>query len=405
MEQQIELVRSAVTNPATAWVLFAHGTVVFLPGQHQDLAESAKETLAGWGPVKPGSPAGDFGVISFDGGWFVSCHHPDILTLVSAGELESEAPSDPEIGLFGRQKRDTDAAELSVVHIEPGQVVLASGAQPAEAELVGDLSDDPALAAAQKALLGDDPRALSDYLLAGDDAVFLEQESEGVTVYRETRMPIFLPQPWPELYLRKLDRDPRIRSRNGPKGLELRRRGALYTVTTDPIEEISAHLVVTGIDHTGKMRGAASQALVGALGQSIEFNAQQELAQTDRSLGTTVFTPRPGHDGGAGAPTFWLGHVVSTPLQSDASEWLKRAVFSTLNKARAERCYEVALVALGTNARMNAENCARAMLSSCQQWFSQQEVALHILFSLPSKRVREAFIAELRSQKLFFTEL
>ena len=101
-------------------MLFAQGTcVVFLKGQ-TDLRAQAIELLRRWGPVQVGTAAGDFNVIHLDAhpGWVVTCHHPDILTYVSPQELPGNSGSDLAIGLYGRGKRDWDASELEVVHVE-----------------------------------------------------------------------------------------------------------------------------------------------------------------------------------------------------------------------------------------------------------------------------------------------
>jgi hypothetical protein len=58
VDQRVNIVRSAVTDSSTTWVLFSHGTLVFMRGQSERLEESAKQLLADWGPVQTGSPSG-----------------------------------------------------------------------------------------------------------------------------------------------------------------------------------------------------------------------------------------------------------------------------------------------------------------------------------------------------------
>jgi hypothetical protein len=72
-----------------------------------------------WGPVRVGGAAGDFGVITLNDelGWVVTCLHPDVLTYVSPCDLPSD-PSEMQIGLLGRGRRDADARELKIIHIE-----------------------------------------------------------------------------------------------------------------------------------------------------------------------------------------------------------------------------------------------------------------------------------------------
>lgn len=51
-------------------------------------------------------------------GWVVTSHHPDILTYVGPDEFEEAEPAEVMVGLIGRGKREQDAAELSIVHVE-----------------------------------------------------------------------------------------------------------------------------------------------------------------------------------------------------------------------------------------------------------------------------------------------
>lgn len=71
-----------------SWVLFSHGTCVILRQPSRDLHGQAIELLQEWGPVYPGSPYGDFTVLTHRGksGWVVKCHHPDIMTYVMPDE-------------------------------------------------------------------------------------------------------------------------------------------------------------------------------------------------------------------------------------------------------------------------------------------------------------------------------
>ena len=113
--------RRIIVGEGKAWVLFEHGTCVIFAGPAQDLAARATALMKEWGPVVAGTPAGDFNVVKLqdDPGWVVTSHHPDILTYVGAEEFgEGRVPDDMLIGLLGRAKRDQDAEELQVVHIE-----------------------------------------------------------------------------------------------------------------------------------------------------------------------------------------------------------------------------------------------------------------------------------------------
>jgi hypothetical protein len=53
----------------------------------------------------------------------ITSHHPDILNYVSPDEV-AEQSNDLVIGLLGRSKRDLDAAELMVIHVEDNRSVI-----------------------------------------------------------------------------------------------------------------------------------------------------------------------------------------------------------------------------------------------------------------------------------------
>ncbi|MDQ3705693.1 MAG: hypothetical protein M3437_10810 [Chloroflexota bacterium] len=117
----IDTWRKIIVGEGKSWVLFEHGTCVILTSPVEDLAGAATALLKDWGPVIPGTPAGDFNVIALheDPGWVVTSHHADILTYVGKDEFgEGEAPDDMVIGLIGRARRHQDAQELQIVHTE-----------------------------------------------------------------------------------------------------------------------------------------------------------------------------------------------------------------------------------------------------------------------------------------------
>src|SRR5690349_8614220 len=116
----IETWRGIIQGDDKSWVLFEHGTCVILMQPEADLAAQAKALLAEWGPVHVGTDSADFNVVKLenDRGWVVTCHHPDILTYVTADEDEAEEPAEIMVGLMGRSMRDEDAKELKVIHIE-----------------------------------------------------------------------------------------------------------------------------------------------------------------------------------------------------------------------------------------------------------------------------------------------
>ena len=115
----IEAWRQIIVGGEKSWVLFENGTCVILMNPEADLRQQANELMREWGPVRAGTPAGDFSVIELPQhpGWVVTCHHPDILNYVSPDEVEAGA-SDVIIGLLGRSKRHQDAEGLIIIHVE-----------------------------------------------------------------------------------------------------------------------------------------------------------------------------------------------------------------------------------------------------------------------------------------------
>ncbi|WP_219672102.1 hypothetical protein [Streptomyces bambusae] len=118
-ERLVDLWRRLLADPRKSWVLFEHGTCVVLTAPDGDLAEQATEILKEFGPVRAGSPAGDFGVIDVkdaDGGWVITGHHQDVLTYVAPDEPSGR--DNFAVGMRGRTKRHRDGTELHIVHVE-----------------------------------------------------------------------------------------------------------------------------------------------------------------------------------------------------------------------------------------------------------------------------------------------
>jgi hypothetical protein len=80
--------RRIIRGEGKSWVVFAHGTCVVLPDLEPtaDLAAVAVGILRQYGPVRAGSPAGDFGTITLDPGpgWAVYGHHKDVIRSIAS---------------------------------------------------------------------------------------------------------------------------------------------------------------------------------------------------------------------------------------------------------------------------------------------------------------------------------
>ena len=117
--QLVDVYKKMLTGNFQGWVLFEHGTCVVIPKASQSLRDDAIAVLGKHGQVIPGTPLGDFGLVELKDhlGWVVTGNHPDILNFVSPDEVQGKA-EDAKIGLFGRSKRELDAKERVVIHIE-----------------------------------------------------------------------------------------------------------------------------------------------------------------------------------------------------------------------------------------------------------------------------------------------
>lgn len=102
-------------------MLFENGTCVILLEPEEDLAKQAKKLLSEWGKVQVATSSADFGVIHLDNGkgYAVSCHHPEIFTLVLKQDGLDE---DFKIGIEGRSNRNYDAEGLNIIHIEDKRI-------------------------------------------------------------------------------------------------------------------------------------------------------------------------------------------------------------------------------------------------------------------------------------------
>jgi hypothetical protein len=116
----IETWRQIIVGGRKSWVLFRNGTCVLLIEPEDDLVGQAVGLMKRWGPVRVATPAGDFATIALSEhpGWVVTGHHPDILTYVSPEEMAESNPPAVVVGLLGRSKRNQDAQELQILHVE-----------------------------------------------------------------------------------------------------------------------------------------------------------------------------------------------------------------------------------------------------------------------------------------------
>lgn len=118
----IKHVQLAINPIFKSWVLFKHGTYIIIENNENEIEKEALEKMKEFGPVHAGSPAGDFATITLKGteGWVISSHGYGMYTYVHPSELKKENPEDYEIGLYGRNKRELDGADLEIICISEG---------------------------------------------------------------------------------------------------------------------------------------------------------------------------------------------------------------------------------------------------------------------------------------------
>ncbi len=119
----IKHVKLAINPRYTRWVLFSNGTYIIIENDTiADEGAFAKKIMSEYGLVHAGSPAGDFSVthLSKTEGWVVSGNYYGMYTYVGPSELKKagvQNPSDVDVGLFGRRKRENDGKECRIIFV------------------------------------------------------------------------------------------------------------------------------------------------------------------------------------------------------------------------------------------------------------------------------------------------
>jgi hypothetical protein len=115
----IHIYKKIIIDPSKSWVLFKNGTCVMLLTPEEDVQSQAIKILKEHGSVVAGTPSGDFEVTKIPeiNGWVITGDHPGVMMYISQEEAGSKK-NDFEIGMLGRRKRELDAKELEVVHVE-----------------------------------------------------------------------------------------------------------------------------------------------------------------------------------------------------------------------------------------------------------------------------------------------
>ena len=119
----ISHIKLAINPQFSHWVLFANGTYIIVEDTSvTDDAIYCTKIMREYGPVYAGSPAGDFFVthLTKTEGWVVGGHYNGMYTYVNPEELKGtnkKNPTDTDIGLFGRNKREIDGKDCKIIYI------------------------------------------------------------------------------------------------------------------------------------------------------------------------------------------------------------------------------------------------------------------------------------------------
>lgn len=120
-KELINHIKLAINPKFQDWVVFKNGTYIIFDKADtiNDINTEALKQMRKFGPVYAGGPAGDFGITTLNktDGWIVSGHGYGMYTYVNPSELSIKNPSDTEIGLFGRDKRDLDGKNPEIIYV------------------------------------------------------------------------------------------------------------------------------------------------------------------------------------------------------------------------------------------------------------------------------------------------
>ncbi len=120
-DDKIDLVRLAVREGLEDWVLFDNGTFIVFPDAkaEDDIAAAAVKLMQERGEVVVGTESADFQVTSLANtpGWVVRGNVDDMYVFVQPEELDSDEPTELEVGMFARTIRQLDHEDLDVLHV------------------------------------------------------------------------------------------------------------------------------------------------------------------------------------------------------------------------------------------------------------------------------------------------
>lgn len=109
---------SRMQGPDGSWALFKHGTVALFETKPRNAEAEAKALLRALAAPRSGAaPEPVVTALPNNGGWLVGGEDPRLFTYVAPEEASVSTPP-TLIGRLGRAKRDEDARDLEISHIE-----------------------------------------------------------------------------------------------------------------------------------------------------------------------------------------------------------------------------------------------------------------------------------------------
>ena len=119
-DRLIGCVTKAINPKFKTWVLFSHGTYIIIEDTSiVDKKKYALDRMREFGPAFTGSPAGDITITKLNSvdGWSVGGHGYGMYTYVHPSDMGVENPEDIDVGLTGREKRDRDSKDTTIVYV------------------------------------------------------------------------------------------------------------------------------------------------------------------------------------------------------------------------------------------------------------------------------------------------
>lgn len=118
-DELVGIYKKLLKGDFQGWALFDHGTCVIVPRVNKSVQEDAITLLRKYGRIIAGTPLGDFNVTPLKDnlGWVVTGDHPDILNFIATDDMR-ERSDDVKVGLLGRERKELDAKELKIIHVE-----------------------------------------------------------------------------------------------------------------------------------------------------------------------------------------------------------------------------------------------------------------------------------------------